>query len=174
MSTVRRAIFRDSLLVIPLMLLASGTLLASGAKSSWRYQGRFVVTRYTSDERCCGKWADGYTFTGTRARYGVVAVDPRVIPLGSKLKVEGFKGVVFRAEDIGGAIKGKKIDIWHYSYDYCIRWGKQRRGVWVQPGKRPRPERRRSALDHVGDALVSVPKFVIEGLGGVIDALAAG
>lgn len=50
-----------------------------------------------------------YTASGTRLRPGVVAVDPSVIPLGTKLYVEGYGYAV--AEDTGGAIKGMKIDL---------------------------------------------------------------
>ena len=53
----------------------------------------------------------GYTTTklGTPLRHGVVAVDPKVIPLGTKLYIEGYGYAV--AEDTGGAIKGNKIDL---------------------------------------------------------------
>jgi 3D (Asp-Asp-Asp) domain-containing protein len=49
------------------------------------------------------------TATGKRARKGIVAVDPRVIPLGTRLYVEGYGEAV--AEDTGGAIKGRRIDL---------------------------------------------------------------
>ena len=46
------------------------------------------------------------TATGTTPRFGTVAVDPRVIPLGSRLLIQGFEGVVFVAEDAtGGAVQ---------------------------------------------------------------------
>lgn len=51
----------------------------------------------------------GTTASGIPSRYGVVAVDPKVIPLGTKLYVEGY-GVAIAA-DTGGAIKGNKIDL---------------------------------------------------------------
>ncbi|ASS76190.1 hypothetical protein CIG75_15410 [Tumebacillus algifaecis] len=61
----------------------------------------------------------GKTFTGTQVREGVIAVDPKVIPLGSKVYVTGYKspllpagGFVATAEDTGGAIKGNRIDIY--------------------------------------------------------------
>lgn len=65
---------------------------------------------------CYGK-ADGsgdITFTGTQAREGIIAVDPRVIPLGSKVYVTGsYKDLgVLSAEDTGGAIKGNIIDVY--------------------------------------------------------------
>jgi 3D (Asp-Asp-Asp) domain-containing protein len=51
------------------------------------------------------------TASGTPTRWGVIAVDPKVIPLGSTLKIDGYD-IVFTAEDTGGAIKGHTIDIW--------------------------------------------------------------
>lgn len=61
----------------------------------------------------------GHTFTGTKVREGVIAVDPNVIPLGSKVWVTGYNspllpagGFVATAEDTGGLIKGNRIDIY--------------------------------------------------------------
>jgi 3D (Asp-Asp-Asp) domain-containing protein len=51
------------------------------------------------------------TASGTRTRWGVIAVDPKVVPLGSMLKIDGYD-IVFTAEDTGRAIKGHTIDIW--------------------------------------------------------------
>ena len=51
----------------------------------------------------------GITASGRTAKYGVVAVDPKVIPLGTKLYVEGYGHAI--AADTGGAIKGNKIDL---------------------------------------------------------------
>jgi len=69
---------------------------------------RSVMTMYaTSYLGSVG--GSGRTATGRKATYGVVAVDPRVIPLGSLLYVEGY-GVAL-ACDTGGAIKGNRIDL---------------------------------------------------------------
>ncbi len=91
---------------------------------------------------CTGPYNNGYTYTGKKAVQGLgtlssprmVAVDPRVIPLGSLLYIEPIPGIgkigFARAEDIGGAIKGHKIDL---LYDYHCDVAKfgLRRGVKV-------------------------------------------
>lgn len=73
--------------------------------------------------------ATAYTHTGNRTATGiypykgVVAVDPRVIPLGSKLYVEGYGYA--EAQDTGGAIKGDRIDIFLDAEIDCINWGRR-------------------------------------------------
>ncbi|MCL5290619.1 MAG: 3D domain-containing protein, partial [Firmicutes bacterium] len=64
----------------------------------------------------------GYnTACGTWPEYGTVAVDPRVIPLGSRLYVEGYGQAT--ALDTGGAIKGSRIDVFLESAGEAGRWG---------------------------------------------------
>jgi 3D (Asp-Asp-Asp) domain-containing protein len=68
------------------------------------------------------------TATGTTPRKGTVAVDPNVIPLGTKLYIEGYGYAV--AEDTGGRIKGRIIDVYFESQAECVAWG--RRSVKVR------------------------------------------
>lgn len=89
-----------------------------------------IATAYTASEKECGK-ADGITATGTKVKEGrTVAVDPKVIPLGSTLKITcpSYPSVngKYIAEDVGGAIKGNKIDIYLSDYDQCIKFGKRK------------------------------------------------
>lgn len=70
--------------------------------------GTFRITYYCDCIKCCGK-SDGITKSGTRAAPNkTIAVDPKVIPLGSTVYINQQPYI---AEDIGGAIKGKDIDI---------------------------------------------------------------
>lgn len=70
----------------------------------------------------------GYTTaSGAQAGRGVVAVDPSVIPLGTKLYIPGYGYAV--AADTGGAIKGSRIDLCFESLDEALSWG--RRAVTV-------------------------------------------
>lgn len=75
-----------------------------------------VATAYYSNVTGSGR-----TATGERARYGCVAVDPRVVPLGSIVFVEGY-GMAL-ACDTGGAIKGHRIDLCYGSRSFADNFG---------------------------------------------------
>lgn len=62
------------------------------------------------------------TSTGIKPRWGVIAVDPSVIPYGSTVYIPVFDEY-FVAEDCGGGIKGKRIDIFMNSERQCKNWG---------------------------------------------------
>lgn len=90
-----------------------------------------IVMRGTAYDPSAGKW----TASGTRARVGAVAVDPRVIPLGTKLYIEsadGFPTYGFAvAEDTGGAIKGNRIDVFYNSRSQALRFGRRNVVVYI-------------------------------------------
>ena len=67
--------------------------------------------------------AGSRTATGTGVYKGIVAVDPRVIPLGTKLYIDGYGPAV--AADTGGAIKGNRIDLGFSSAAECYQWGRR-------------------------------------------------
>lgn len=69
------------------------------------------------------------TFTGIYPRIGTVAVDPRVIPLGTKLWVEGYGFGI--AQDTGGLIKGNIIDLFMNTEAECKRWGRRTVRVYI-------------------------------------------
>ena len=71
----------------------------------------------------------GITATGIPARHGVVAVDPDVIPLGSRLYIPGYGEAI--AADTGGAIVGDTIDLCMESYDEAIAFGRRSVEVYV-------------------------------------------
>ena len=90
-------------------------------------QGKeFYVTATAYTAFCNG--CSGRTATGLNLRANpnmkVIAVDPRVIPLGSKVYVEGYGYAV--AADTGGAIKGYIIDLFMPSNKDCYRWGRKK------------------------------------------------
>lgn len=86
-------------------------------------------TAYEPGPQSCGIYADGYTATGHKATYGVCAVDPRVIPLGTRLFIEGY-GIAL-ACDTGGAIKGLKIDVCFDTVPEAMRWGRKMVKVYI-------------------------------------------
>jgi 3D (Asp-Asp-Asp) domain-containing protein len=95
-----------------------------------KYMGIFRVTAY-SDSPLNGTDGLGITRSGQRTRWGAVAVDPRVIPLHSRLMIEGMGDMVFDALDTGGGIKGNWVDIWFRTDDEALLYGVQYRSVFV-------------------------------------------
>lgn len=71
----------------------------------------------------------GATATGTQTHPGTIAVDPRVIRMGSRVEVPGYG--LSRAEDTGSAIRGRRIDVWFRSCAQARRWGARRVRVKV-------------------------------------------
>jgi 3D (Asp-Asp-Asp) domain-containing protein len=73
----------------------------------------------------------GRTASGSRAGWGAVAVDPAVIPLGSRLSVPGYGPGV--AADTGGAIQGARIDLWFPTPAEARAWGSRVVTITVVP-----------------------------------------
>jgi cystine transport system substrate-binding protein len=65
----------------------------------------------------------GTTATGVPVGWGVVAVDPGVIPLGTRMTIPGYgEGV---AADTGGAVRGRMIDLWFPTTAQALAWGRR-------------------------------------------------
>ena len=71
---------------------------------------------------------NGRTAMGTYVRPGVVAVDPHVIQMGSRLTIEGLDGV-YVAEDTGGGVIGNWVDVYFPNCSEAVQWGVQYRNV---------------------------------------------
>lgn len=69
------------------------------------------------------------TATGKRPAVGLVSVDPKVIPMGSRLYIEGYGFAT--AADRGSSIKGNKIDVFLESKEACRQWGRRTVKVYV-------------------------------------------
>ncbi len=78
-----------------------------------------VATAYTAG--CAG--CSGFTATGYRAGHGIVAVDPHIIPLGTKLYIPGYGFAI--AGDTGGAIIGRRIDLGFDSISDAMAFGRR-------------------------------------------------
>lgn len=86
------------------------------------YVKKFTVKAYSYT-------GGGRTASGTRARVGEIAVDPRVIPLGTSVYVEGYGFA--KAEDTGGNIKGNTIDVYKNSEGACLNWGVRHVTIYI-------------------------------------------
>jgi uncharacterized protein YabE (DUF348 family) len=97
------------------------------------------ATAYTASFKDTGKHPDhpefGITYTGIKAEVGVIAVDPKVIPLGTKVYVEmpgDAKDYGYAlAADIGSAIKGDLIDLYMDTQEEVDRWGCRKCKVYI-------------------------------------------
>lgn len=96
-----------------------------------------TMTHYCICQKCCGKSPDnpdyGITASGRKATpYVSVAVDPDVIPLGSEVLVDYGDGEIhyYRADDIGGSVKGNHIDLCVGSHQEAIDLGVKTVTVW--------------------------------------------
>lgn len=96
--------------VTPHAVRRSSTLAAdSVVKNNFKKIGTHRLSFYCPCAVCNGR-SDGKTKIGTKMAEGrTIAVDPRIIPLGSRVYIDGYG--VFIAEDTGGAIKGNRIDV---------------------------------------------------------------
>lgn len=101
-----------------------------GSEYKFVYLGDFKYTYYCDERRShiCG--GSGITKSGAPTKVGTtIAVDPSIIPLGTTVYIEG---VGFRtAQDTGGAVKGKHIDILVKYHDEALSQILVRGGVWI-------------------------------------------
>ncbi len=95
----------------------------------------FIVTSRGSNSRrmiveATAYAGDGITSTGTTPKWGTIAVDPKIIPYGSKVYIPKFN-MTFTAEDCGGAIKGNMIDIFMNSNKEAYKWGRRNIEIYI-------------------------------------------
>lgn len=112
-------------------------------KSVKTYLGKFVLTAYCPCEICCGEYGKNrpvdkngkvivYGSIGERLNQGFsVAVDPSVIPYGSKVEIDGH---VYTAQDCGGAIKENRIDVYFDNHEEALEFGIREKGVYLIEG----------------------------------------
>jgi len=89
----------------------------------WYY---FIASGYSANDPAQG--TNNITATGKEIKKGMVAVDPREIPLGTKIEIKDMG--IFIAEDTGGKIKGNRIDIYFDTKKEAKEFG--RKGIWVK------------------------------------------
>ncbi len=90
------------------------------------------VTAYCPCTRCCGPQAQGITASGKHVSYNngeFVAADTSLFPFGTKLIIPGYANErPVEVIDRGGAIKGKKLDVYFDDHDVALQWGRQ----WIE------------------------------------------
>lgn len=105
---------------------------------SYSKMEQFQATAYDLSFASCGKSPGnpyyGITSWGVKARYGVVAVDPKVIPYGTKMYIESSDGQFVYgyavAGDCGGAIKNRRIDLFYNTRAECMNFGRRAINVY--------------------------------------------
>ena len=92
--------------------------------------GQFDLSFYCPCEKCVGKKKIVRTASGTKPKANyTIAVDTRIIPLGSILYIEGFG--YFIAQDTGSAIKGNRIDVFVDSHQQALKLGRKKANVYL-------------------------------------------
>lgn len=99
----------------------------------WKSLGTFKITHYCCERypHICNAGPPYKTATGTTPHVGGCAVDPKKIPLGSYVKING---VVYHAEDTGGAIKGNRIDLVVDTHSEALSKGTYQAEVFLKVG----------------------------------------
>lgn len=114
----------DRVVALGTKVVQTSTTVASRGNDSVSKEFYVNSTAYTANCNGCS----GTTATGVNLKANpnakVIAVDPSVIPLGTKVYVEGYGYAV--AADTGSAIKGNKIDVFLSSKSAAYRWGSKR------------------------------------------------
>ncbi|MDR1496003.1 MAG: hypothetical protein LBS67_03675 [Clostridiales Family XIII bacterium] len=98
------------------------TIKTKKVKNSLKYRSMLNAKTYAYS-------GGGTTASGKKAQVGRVAVDPRVIKLGTWLYIEDYG--LCEAADTGGAIKGNKIDLYMDSNSACYEWGVRNKKVYI-------------------------------------------
>ena len=96
---------------------------------NWREPLLMEATAYDPGPDSCGRFADGYTAIGIKAKKGVVAVDDRVIPMGTRLYIPGYGFAV--AADRGSAIRGMRIDLCYPTRREALNFGRRQLKVYL-------------------------------------------
>ncbi len=122
---VKREVIASKAIEEPVNKLVAMGTITSVSRGGLRLD--FKEARYMS--------ATAYTYTGNnnasgeQPEVGTVAVDPNVIPMGTRLYIEGYGYAV--AADTGGAIKGDRIDLFMEDHGQCVDWGRRTVKVYV-------------------------------------------
>jgi len=114
----------SKMIVEPLTRVIASGSYADVSRQVVKYNGRplgFEATAYAL--------TGSRTAMGAKTRRGIVAVDPRVIPLGTHMFIKGYGYAV--AADTGGAIKGRRVDLFFKSKRDAVKWGRRPVDIYI-------------------------------------------
>lgn len=116
-------------------IIGNGVIvLPSGEVLTYTKKDTFLATAYTHMDAGC----DEYTANGTRVKWGVVAVDPEVIPYGTRMFIVSNDGKYIyglsTAEDCGGAIINKRLDLYMPTLEEAFQFGRRNCTVYFLGG----------------------------------------
>lgn len=123
--TVTEVVTREAVPAIIKTGAKAATVMVNGTAMAYTTALEVKATAYTPYDAGC----TGITSTGTKAGYGTLAVDPSVIPYGSRVYVPGYGVCV--ASDCGGAIKGNRIDVCYESLTDALNWGVRNVTIYI-------------------------------------------
>jgi 3D (Asp-Asp-Asp) domain-containing protein len=135
-----RVVSHEIIHIAPLAMMYDVGIAPLGALADtnapeFRYvrQIRMQATAYCACVRCTGKQPDdrrfGITASGRHVEHGIVAVDRTLIPLGTHLYVAGYGFAI--AADVGGSIRGNRIDLYMYCHEEARQFGRRYLDVYV-------------------------------------------
>ena len=118
--------------VSPNVIGANGTITSRDGALRYSRVLEVTATAYSAEEHYTNQW----TASGARARVGLIAVDPKVIPLGTRMYITSLDGKSWVygyavAADTGGAIKGNKIDLYFNTVRECNQFGRRKAKVYI-------------------------------------------
>ncbi len=105
-------------------LIGDGVIvLPTGEVLTYTHSDEFLATAYTHTDAGCNT----ITANGATVKWGVVAIDPKVVPYGTRMFIVSNDGEFIyglsTAEDCGGGIKGNRLDLYMETYDKCAQFG---------------------------------------------------
>lgn len=133
---VQKTVLEETVLTQPKMhVVARGTkplfytLKTPAGLITYTKKIRIEATAYYPGPESTGKFADGLTAIGLKAGHGIIAVDPRVIPLRTRVYIPNYGFAI--AGDVGGAIKGNIIDLCFETYREAIQFGRRKVDLYI-------------------------------------------
>ncbi|HOJ09174.1 MAG TPA: 3D domain-containing protein [Clostridiales bacterium] len=139
-----KELVKESIAMVPIdKVVEYGTIATGTTSRGEKFRYKKVIdaraTAYTASFKDTGKNPDhpyfGITYTGVKVKKGIIAVDPKVIPLGSRVYIEGIGKTpdygYALAADIGGGVKGNMVDLYMDTQKEADNWGIRKVKVYI-------------------------------------------